>query len=94
MTRLTEFSLRQKSVIILLSVAVFLGGAYSWTTLKQELIPDIQLPFVMVISPMPGAGAEPSVTRPRESGSTGEWTSGDDAPRRGWTARATAKRPS
>ncbi len=69
MTRLTEFSLRQKSVVILLSIAVFLAGAYSWTTLKQELIPDIQLPFVMVISPMPGAGAETvaaQVTEPIE----------------------------
>jgi len=69
MTRLTEFSLRQKSVIILLAVSVFLAGAYSWTTLKQELIPDIQLPFVMVVSPMPGAGAETvanQVTEPIE----------------------------
>ncbi len=58
MIRLTEFSLRQKSVIILLAIGVFIGGVYSWSTLKQEIIPDIQLPFVMVISPMPGAGAE------------------------------------
>ena len=69
MIRLTEFSLRQKSVIILLSLSVFLAGVYSWTTLKQELIPDIELPFVMVISPMPGAGAESvavQVTEPIE----------------------------
>ena len=69
MTRLTEFSLRQKSVVILLAIGVFLAGIYSWSTLKQELIPDIQLPFVMVISPMPGAGAESvavQVTEPIE----------------------------
>ncbi len=58
MIRLTEFSLRQKSVIILLAISVFLAGVYSWANLKQEMIPDISLPFVMVISPMPGAGAE------------------------------------
>ncbi|MEX1296569.1 MAG: efflux RND transporter permease subunit [Candidatus Limnocylindrales bacterium] len=69
MIRLTEFSLRQKSVIILLSISVFLAGVYSWANLKQELIPDISLPFVMVISPMPGAGAETvaeQVTMPLE----------------------------
>jgi HAE1 family hydrophobic/amphiphilic exporter-1 len=69
MIRLTEFSLRQKSVVILLAISIFLAGVLSWVTLKQEMIPDIQLPFVMVISPMPGAGAETvaqQVTQPIE----------------------------
>ncbi|MGD8682474.1 MAG: efflux RND transporter permease subunit [Chloroflexota bacterium] len=69
MIRLTRFSLRQQSVVILLAISVFIAGAYSWTTLKQELIPDIELPFVLVISPMPGAGAETvagQVTEPLE----------------------------
>ena len=69
MTRLTEFSLRQKSVVILLAISIFIMGAYSWVNLKQEMIPDIQLPFVMVISPMQGAGAETDavqVTEPIE----------------------------
>ncbi len=69
MIRLTEFSLKQKSVVILLAVAIFIAGAFSWTKLKQELIPDIELPFVMVITPMPGAGAEDvaaQVTEPIE----------------------------
>jgi HAE1 family hydrophobic/amphiphilic exporter-1 len=58
MIRLTEFSLKQKSVVILLAIGIFIAGAFSWANLKQELIPDIELPFVMVITPMPGAGAE------------------------------------
>jgi len=66
MIRLTQFSLRQKSVVILLAISVFIAGAYSWTTLKQELIPDIELPFVMVISPLPGAGAETVATQVTE----------------------------
>ncbi len=69
MIRLTEFSLKQKSIVILLAVGVFIAGAFSWTNLKQELIPDIELPFVMVITPMPGAGAEDvavQVTEPIE----------------------------
>ena len=66
MIRLTEFSLRQKSVVILLAIGIFIGGLFSWTTLKQELIPDISLPFVMVIAPMPGAGAEDVATQVTE----------------------------
>ena len=58
MIRLTQFALREKSVMILLAVGVFLAGLYSWGQLRQELIPDIELPFVTVITPLPGAGAE------------------------------------
>jgi len=71
MIRLTEFSLKQKSVVILLAIGIFIAGAFSWVNLKQELIPDIELPFVMVITPMPGAGAEDvaaQVTDPIERG--------------------------
>jgi hydrophobic/amphiphilic exporter-1 (mainly G- bacteria), HAE1 family len=63
MIRLTEFSLKQKSVVILLAIGIFVAGAISWVNLKQELIPDIELPFVMVITPMPGAGAEDVATQ-------------------------------
>ncbi len=66
MIRLTEFSLKQKSVVILLAIGIFLAGAFSWTSLKQELIPDMELPFVMVITPMPGAGAEDVATQVTE----------------------------
>jgi HAE1 family hydrophobic/amphiphilic exporter-1 len=69
MIRLTRFAIREKSVIILLAVGVLLAGAYSWTSLRQELLPDIQLPFVTIITPVPGAGAEDvatAVTEPIE----------------------------
>ncbi len=69
MIRLTQFALREKSVMILLAVGVFLAGIYSWGQLRQELIPDIELPFVTVITPLPGAGAEDvasQVTEPIE----------------------------
>jgi HAE1 family hydrophobic/amphiphilic exporter-1 len=69
MTRLTQFAVREKSVIILLAVGIFLAGIYSWGQLRQELIPDIELPFVTVITPLPGAGAEDvaaQVTEPIE----------------------------
>ncbi len=69
MIRLTKFALREKSVIILLAVGIFLAGLYSWNQLRQELIPDIELPFVTVITALPGAGAEDvaaQVTEPIE----------------------------
>ena len=69
MIRLTQFALREKSVMILLAVGIFLAGIYSWGQLRQELIPDIELPFVTVITPLPGAGAEDvasQVTEPIE----------------------------
>ncbi len=69
MIRLTQFALREKSVMILLAVGIFLAGIYSWGQLRQELIPDIELPFVTIITPLPGAGAEDvasQVTEPVE----------------------------
>ncbi len=66
MIRLTQFALREKSVMILLAVGVFIGGLYSWGQLQQELIPDIELPFVTVIAPLPGAGAEDVATQVTE----------------------------
>ena len=54
MIRLTQFALREKSVMILLAVGVFLAGIYSWGQLRQELIPDIELPFVTVITRIAG----------------------------------------
>jgi HAE1 family hydrophobic/amphiphilic exporter-1 len=69
MIRLTQFAVREKSVVILLAVGIFLAGIYSWGQLRQELIPDIELPFVTVVTPLPGAGAEDvasQVTEPIE----------------------------
>jgi hydrophobic/amphiphilic exporter-1 (mainly G- bacteria), HAE1 family len=63
MIRLTQFSVRQRSVTVLLAVAFFLAGIVSWGQLRQELLPDIELPFVSVIAQLPGAGAEDVVTQ-------------------------------
>jgi hydrophobic/amphiphilic exporter-1 (mainly G- bacteria), HAE1 family len=69
MIRLTEFAVREKSVIVLLAVGMLLAGIFSWSQLRQELLPDIELPFVTVITPLAGAGAEDvasQVTEPVE----------------------------
>ena len=69
MIRLTQFAVKEKSVIILLAVGVLIAGLFSWNSLRQELLPDIEFPFVTIITPMPGAGAEDvavQVTEPVE----------------------------
>ena len=66
MIRLTEFAIRQKSVIVLLAVGLLLAGIFSWSQLRQELLPDIELPFVTVITPLAGAGAEDVATQVTE----------------------------
>ena len=58
MVRLTEIALRNKSVVLLIAAALFLSGLVAWGQLHQELLPDIQLPYVTVIAAEPGAGAE------------------------------------
>ncbi len=58
MIRLTEFALRYKSVTLLIAAALFLMGLVSWGSLRQELLPDIQLPIVTVVSAMPGSSAD------------------------------------
>ena len=58
MIRLTEIALRNKSVVLLIAVGLFLSGLMAWGSLRQELLPDIELPFVTVIAAQPGAGAE------------------------------------
>jgi HAE1 family hydrophobic/amphiphilic exporter-1 len=69
MIRLTQFAVKEKSIIILLAVGVMIAGLFSWNSLRQELLPDIEFPFVTVITPVPGAGAEDvsvQVTEPVE----------------------------
>ncbi len=69
MSRLTEFAVRRRSVILLLAFAVFLSGAYAWSNLQQELLPDIEFPVITVIAPYPGASAADvteQVTKPIE----------------------------
>jgi HAE1 family hydrophobic/amphiphilic exporter-1 len=58
MSRLTEIALRNKSIVLLIAVALFFSGLVAWGQLHQELLPDIELPYVTVIAALPGAGAE------------------------------------
>ena len=66
MIRLTQLAVSKRSVTVLITLALLLGGLFSWASLKQELLPDIQFPFVVVITPLPGASAQDVSTQVTE----------------------------
>jgi HAE1 family hydrophobic/amphiphilic exporter-1 len=53
-------------VTVLITLAMLLGGLFSWASLKQELLPDVLFPFLVVITPMPGASAQDVSTQVTE----------------------------
>jgi HAE1 family hydrophobic/amphiphilic exporter-1 len=57
LSRLSSLALSQRSVVLLLSFALFVAGVSAWGSLKQELLPDVDFPVITVIAPYPGAGA-------------------------------------
>jgi HAE1 family hydrophobic/amphiphilic exporter-1 len=64
--RLTQLAVAKRSVTLLITAAFLLGGLFAWTSLKQELLPDIQFPYVVVVTPMPGASAQDVSTQVTE----------------------------
>jgi HAE1 family hydrophobic/amphiphilic exporter-1 len=51
----TDFSLRNPVAIVLLVILVAVGGIYSTTNFKQEMLPDVAFPGIMVTAIYPGA---------------------------------------
>ena len=69
MSFLTELSLKKASVSLLIAIALVAGGVYAALNINQELMPDINLPYVIVITVQPGAAPqdiEKDVTGPIE----------------------------
>jgi HAE1 family hydrophobic/amphiphilic exporter-1 len=67
--RLTQLAIAKRSVTVLITLGLLLAGVFSWASLKQELLPDIQFPFIVVVTPLPGASAQDvstEVTQPVE----------------------------
>lgn len=58
MGRLASFSLRNRSLVALATVLTAVFGLLSMTSLKQELIPNLQFPAVGVVVPYAGASPE------------------------------------
>ena len=74
MSWLTRISLRNRSVVALVVVAVVLVGAFAVTSLRQELMPNIEFPALTVFAMEPGASpadVERGVTTPLEAGIRG-----------------------
>ncbi|MGH3928360.1 MAG: efflux RND transporter permease subunit, partial [Pseudonocardiaceae bacterium] len=74
MTWLTELSLRNRTLVGLAALLVGIFGVISMTSLKQELIPSLQIPVAAVITPLPGASpavVEQQVTARVEAAVTG-----------------------
>ncbi|QCT04636.1 acriflavin resistance protein [Paenibacillus algicola] len=70
MKGLINFSLRNKFAIWLLTIIVVAGGLYSGLTMKQETIPNINVPFLNVTAIYPGAAPEgvvQDVSKPLET---------------------------
>ena len=69
MIRLTQLAVSKRSVTVLVTLALLLSGVFSWSQLKQEFLPDVQFPYVVVVTPVPGASAQSvavGVTEPVE----------------------------
>jgi len=64
--RLTQLAISKRSVTVLITIGLLIGGLFSWSSLKQELLPDIQLPIVVVITPLAGASAQDVSTQVTE----------------------------
>jgi HAE1 family hydrophobic/amphiphilic exporter-1 len=54
----TRLSLRLGVVVVLGVVLLFGGGIFAATQVQQDLLPDISVPAVIVITPYPGASPE------------------------------------
>jgi len=64
--RLTQLAVAKRSVTVLITIGLLLSGVLAWSQLKQELLPDIQFPLVVVITPSPGASAQDVSTQVTE----------------------------
>ncbi|MCA1318655.1 efflux RND transporter permease subunit [Bacillus tianshenii] len=58
MKGLVNFVLRNKLAVWLLTIIITVSGIYSGTKMKMETIPDISIPFLMVMDVYPGATPE------------------------------------
>ncbi len=67
--KLTSLALRNKTTVLLLTFSLAIFGLVSYNTLPKELFPEVELPWIMVMTPYPGNAPldiENLVTRPIE----------------------------
>ncbi|MGL3149228.1 efflux RND transporter permease subunit [Microbacterium sp. A82] len=58
MSKLAFFSLRNRALIALITIVAAVFGGLALTNLKQELIPTLELPALIVMTTYPGASPE------------------------------------
>lgn len=58
MTRLAHLSLANRAVVALATAILIVAGVFSTTSLKQELIPSLEIPLAVVVTPLPGAAPD------------------------------------
>ena len=58
MHKLAEGSLRNRAFTALLTIVIAILGVFSMTSMKQELIPSVEMPMVQVMTISPGATSE------------------------------------
>ena len=58
MFKLAQGSLKNRAFVALVSIVIFVLGVFSMGTLRQELIPRVELPVINVITVSPGATSE------------------------------------
>ena len=58
MKGLVNFVLKNKLAVWLLTIIITVSGIYSGTQMKTETIPDISIPYLMVMDVYPGATPE------------------------------------
>jgi multidrug efflux pump subunit AcrB len=73
MNKLTDFSLKNITAVVIIVMLLFGGGLYATTTLKVESFPDISFPVVMVNTQYtaPPKDVLEDVTKPLEKSLTG-----------------------
>ncbi len=55
MKNIIRFSINNKFAILIMTVIVVVAGMYAGTTMKQETIPNLELPILTVVDVYPGA---------------------------------------
>ncbi|MCL6558144.1 MAG: efflux RND transporter permease subunit, partial [Firmicutes bacterium] len=67
--KITELSLNRPSLVSVFFISLFILGLFSYGRLPADLLPKIEIPYVAIAVPYPGAGPEDverKVTKPLE----------------------------
>ena len=68
MSKLAVLSLKNRALIALVTIVAALFGSLALTNLKQELIPSIEFPALIVVTTYPGASPEVVANDDRNAG--------------------------